>query len=221
MSQQPIKITEAEFSEGNGSSGIYSITNILNNKTYYGSSTDCNRRWREHKTALRHGKHHNIHLQRAWDLYGNPGFKFQIVEKIPSDRLIEVEQQYLDFTKIFPSWCYNISKETEHTNRGVKWSEKSRQKLSRSKTGTKHSEETRQKMSVVHKGLNTWTAGKPANNRDSAIYTFRNVVTSEIFTGIRLDFQKKYNLSQGGLGDIIRGDRKSHKNWVVTERYLV
>lgn len=211
MSQQ-IKIT---------TSGIYSITNIVNNKIYYGSSNNCWRRWQEHKTALKHGKHHNVHLQRAWNLYGEKIFKFQIVEELPNDKLTEIEQQYLDFAKIVPIWCYNVATETEHTNRGIKWSEESRQKLSQSKTGTKHSEETKRKMSVAHKGLNTWTAGKPANNRDSVIYTFKNVVTNETFTGIRLDFQKKHNLSQGGLGDIIRGERKSHKNWVVTERYLV
>ena len=220
MSQQPIKITEADPPKIS-SSGIYSITNIINNKTYYGSSTNCGRRWQEHKTALRHNKHHNIHLQRAWNLYGERSFKFQIVEKLSNDELPTVEQQYLDFTKIVPVWCYNIAKETEHTNRGIKWSDESRQKLSISQTGRKLSEETKARMSTSAMGKNTWTTGRPANNRDAVIYTFKNMVTNEIFTGIRLDFQKKYKLSQGSLGDIIRGERKSHKNWVVTERYLV
>ena len=33
-------------------SGIYKITNIINNKSYIGSSVDIYTRWREHK---RHG----------------------------------------------------------------------------------------------------------------------------------------------------------------------
>ena len=75
--------------------------------------------------------------------------------------------------------------------------------------------DTKRKISVAHKGLNTWTSGKPANNRDHTIYTFVNTVTNEIFNGIRLDFQEKYNLSQGNLGSVIRGERTSHKNWVI------
>ena len=193
----------------------------MNGKTYYGSSLNCGRRWQEHKSALRNNKHHNIHLQRAWNLYGESNFRFQILESLPCEDLVMAEQQYLDFAKILPTLCYNIATETEHTVRGIKWSDESREKLSNSKIGTKLSPDTKRKMSVAHKGLNTWTSGKPANNRDKTIYTFVNTVTNEIFSGIRLDFQQRYNLSQGNLGSVIRGERNSHKNWVIKERRFV
>jgi len=205
---QPIKITEAEQK-----SGIYSITNILNNKVYYGSSVNCVRRWSEHKTALIHDKHYNIHLQRAWNKYGKSNFRFDVVENVSADQLQIVEQQYLDFTNTFSMWTYNISKSVAHTNRGIKFSDESRRKMSIASKKRKPSDETKLKMSLSHKGKNTWTAGNPANNRDKTIYTFRNTLTNEVFCGIRVDFQKKYNLSQGTLGAVLCGKRLSHKNW--------
>ena len=53
--------------------------------------------------------------------------------------------------------------------------------------------------------------------RDKTMYLFRNNVTNEIFTGMRVDFQKKYNLSQGNISSIINGKRKSHKDWILIQ----
>lgn len=53
--------------------GIYKITNSIDNTKYIGKSKDIKTRIRKHKYRLTHGIHHNRHLQRAWDKYGGDG----------------------------------------------------------------------------------------------------------------------------------------------------
>lgn len=98
--------------------GVYQILNLKNNKIYIGSSAHMNggikRRWYEHATALQNNCHVNIHLQRAWNLYGAQNFQFSIIESMDRNKqkIIEKEQYYIDyFLKIKgKDNCYNINK---------------------------------------------------------------------------------------------------------------
>lgn len=99
--------------------GIYKIKNIINNDCYIGSAKDINRRWQRHKSALKHNHHENIHLQRAWNKYGEENFIFEIIEECDINDLLIIEQKYLDLN---PE--YNIGKSssggdniTNHPNR--------------------------------------------------------------------------------------------------------
>ena len=76
--------------------GIYKISNLLDGKCYYGSSSNISKRFAQHLKTLRRGTHHNIHLQRAWIKYGEDAFAFEIVEECDMDVLLEIEQKYLD-----------------------------------------------------------------------------------------------------------------------------
>lgn len=76
--------------------GIYKITNKNNGKSYFGSSKNIETRWLTHKNQLKNGIHHNIHLQRTWDKYGEDIFVFEIVEECDINILLETEQKYLD-----------------------------------------------------------------------------------------------------------------------------
>lgn len=71
-------------------SGIYYIRNSQTNKLYIGSSKDIDKRFRQHKNALKNGKHINIHLQRAYNLYGESSFEYGIMEET-SDLFIREE----------------------------------------------------------------------------------------------------------------------------------
>lgn len=42
---------------------------MVNNKVYVGQTYDVKYRWSHHKSDLTHHRHHNIHLQSAWDKY--------------------------------------------------------------------------------------------------------------------------------------------------------
>lgn len=78
--------------------GIYAIVNILNNKKYIGSTSNFNKRYRQHFNLLSKNKHVNSHLQYAFNKYGNSSFEFWILEQcedIP-DTLLLLEQKYIN-----------------------------------------------------------------------------------------------------------------------------
>lgn len=71
--------------------GIYKIKNILNGKVYIGQSVDIEKRWSTHIAELKNNYHYNIHLQSAWNKYGEENFEFSIVEECGADRLNQCE----------------------------------------------------------------------------------------------------------------------------------
>jgi group I intron endonuclease len=76
--------------------GIYRIKNLVNDKCYYGSSKNIEKRWKTHLNQLRNKKHINCILQKAWNKYGEDNFSFEIVEKCELENIFEVEQKYID-----------------------------------------------------------------------------------------------------------------------------
>ena len=92
-------------------SGIYSITNIINNKVYIGSSKDIYGRWVQHKNTLNQNKHHNRYLQFAWNKYGEENFLFKIIELCDGKDLFVNEQKWYDFYNSGDEkYGYNLSK---------------------------------------------------------------------------------------------------------------
>ena len=56
------------------SSGIYCIENTMDNKRYIGKSVNIRKRISRHNGELMRNRHHNQHLQHAWNLYGSDAF---------------------------------------------------------------------------------------------------------------------------------------------------
>lgn len=80
--------------------GIYWITNLVNNKIYIGSSINIKKRFNQHKSNLRHNRHCNQHLQRAWNKYGEENFIFQLVEHHAyPERILSRENKYISLYK--------------------------------------------------------------------------------------------------------------------------
>lgn len=65
--------------------GIYIIKNLINGKTYVGSSTNIEQRWRDHIYCLKNNRHANIHLQNDYNLFGIDVFKFDILKICPTE----------------------------------------------------------------------------------------------------------------------------------------
>lgn len=79
-------------------SGIYKIV-CYNNKFYIGSSINIDKRIKDHIRSLNKNKHHNSHLQRAWNEYGENNFKFEVIETIHDiSRLLIREKWWMDDT---------------------------------------------------------------------------------------------------------------------------
>ena len=91
--------------------GIYKIINRTNGKFYIGSSININKRWNKHIGDLNANRHHNLHLQRAWNKYGGDNFEFRLVEAVEDFNMLEdTEQRWMDNTKCYlPNIGYNLS----------------------------------------------------------------------------------------------------------------
>lgn len=75
--------------------GIYRIRNKVNDKCYYGSSKNIEKRWQRHKNELKNNNHNPL-LQRAWNKYGESNFVFEVIEECELSVLLQTEQKYLD-----------------------------------------------------------------------------------------------------------------------------
>ena len=139
--------------------GVYRIVNNVNDKLYIGSSIHVNKRLYEHQSTLKSNCHHNSHLQRAWNKYGEDSFSFEILEVIDgdTDTLRKREQYWIDYYK---SYNFNVGYNISHSamgNSGSEVSEETKEKI-RQKTsgelnhfyGKRHTAETKKKMRKNH-----------------------------------------------------------------------
>lgn len=65
--------------------GIYKITNLINNKSYIGKSSDISSRWEYHKERYCDDKDWNKSLYSAFRKYGLNNFSFEIVEEMSEE----------------------------------------------------------------------------------------------------------------------------------------
>lgn len=132
-------------------SGVYKITNKVNNKSYIGSSINIKMRWQKHIYDLKKDLHPNKHLLESYKKYGEHNFEFSILEIVEdTDQLIDREQYYLDFYKSYENG-YNIRKFAEN-NFGYKHSKKTIEKCRIASTGKQHTEETKKRISLSNIG---------------------------------------------------------------------
>jgi len=60
---------------------IYEIRNKVTDFTYIGYTNNLNWRWKLHHRQLIQQKHHNVHLQRAWNKYGEQAFEWTVLKE--------------------------------------------------------------------------------------------------------------------------------------------
>lgn len=128
-------------------SGIYKILNKINGKFYIGSAKNFKKRWWVHCSLLRNNKHHNEHLQAAWNKYGELAFEFIILHECKIEELLICEQSLLDQTKCFNRDIGYNTCTVAGNSIGYRHSEEFKVWQSNRVSGNKHSEETKLKMS--------------------------------------------------------------------------
>lgn len=123
--------------------GIYVIRNIVNNKKYIGQSKNIPHRLTVHQSKLKHNKHHNKHLQRAYNAYGGE-FEFYVIEYCLLEDVGFKEMFWIDFWQTCnPEFGYNLTSGGEESL---------------------PSRETRQKMSAARLGVRPGSYGKPLSD---------------------------------------------------------
>ena len=94
-------------------SGIYKITNQLNDFCYIGQSVDIARRWKDHaKCGLGIDTPQNNKLYQAMIQDGLWNFSFEILEECPQAQLNEKERYYI---QLYQSYEYGYN-----SNAGIK-----------------------------------------------------------------------------------------------------
>jgi group I intron endonuclease len=133
--------------------GVYVIRNKTNGHFYIGSTTNLRQRKDQHLWGLRANRHHNPHLQNAWNKYGEENFEFLVTEVvIAADDIVAVEQRWIDgFDAVARKDCYNLLP-IAGTTAGRVVSEETRHKMSLAQTGKKHSTEAKEKMRLAKLG---------------------------------------------------------------------
>jgi group I intron endonuclease len=144
---------------------IYKITNILNNKCYYGQTRQPpNRRWSQHKQLAKKGG--KMILYNAIRSYGVEHFSFDIICECETlDELNRKEIEYISANNTLAPNGYNAGKggdnyektpetraKISQANKGRVITDEWRKNMSNARKGRKITEETRQKMQVAQKG---------------------------------------------------------------------
>ncbi len=113
-----------------GKPGVYIIQNIINHKSYIGASNDTYKRICDHKMWLRKNNHDNIHLQAAYNKYGEENFTFEILEDWDIEYIYSMENYWCNLLNTHDRrFGYNILPTGPNKN-------------------STHSKETRERMSI-------------------------------------------------------------------------
>ena len=115
-------------------SGIYKITNVVDNKIYIGCASNIRTRKNGHLHDLKNNYHKNSYLQNAWNKYGEVNFKFEVVELCNIKLLHEKEHFWVSHYN-----CLN-------RNKGYNL------KPTNPDGCSMHSEETKEKLRQANKG---------------------------------------------------------------------
>jgi group I intron endonuclease len=157
---------------------IYRILNVVTDQFYVGSAVNFRRRRWEHLNALNKKEHHCVRLQEAWDVYGPNAFEFEVLEEVPDEQQLLVEDSYLvQFAG--HSVCYNTASTSLQPPSAA--DPQTREKISATlkrlyadstnhpRTGKQHSQETKDRISAAKKAnpAKPW-AGKTRSEETKA-----------------------------------------------------
>lgn len=194
--------------ECRGYSGIYKITNNINNKIYVGSAACLYKREIEHFTD----PHKSAKLlQKAMLKYGKENFKFEVLELCEKEILYIREQFWLDELKSYIN-NYNISS----IARGSRYpnTKESIKKVLATKKLKGHNKYTYPKLSTSKLGnKNPMYNRKGKDNPTSKIvqsFTLENTFIKE-FSCCR-EASEYFNIPRRSISRVACGDRKQTHN---------
>ena len=122
--------------EYRNSCGIYSMTNIVNNKRLIGQTTNFRARFGRYNGLLVKGIYKNGHLQNAFKKYGTDNIRMELVNLCDRENLTEMENYFCKaFNTMDRNFGYNLKDPITHSM----ISEETRKRMSEKMMGKKHS----------------------------------------------------------------------------------
>ncbi len=119
------------------SGGIYQIKNNNNNKVYIGSAANFSVRWTQHKKSLIEDKHHNKHLQRAYNEDGDSAWHFTVLEVVAGDKIARKAAEQVWIDKHIGPECYNFMKKASTSREDIPSKDPAKTSAKMSKSGKK------------------------------------------------------------------------------------
>lgn len=198
--------------------GIYCIQNEIDGKCYIGKSVNIPKRWKEHKASLRNGKHHNKHLQKAWDCYGEESFRFKVLEYANPNELADLEIAYISKHKAFGDNGYNFTMGGEGGLLGMQKSEETRRKISEANKGRPHTPEEKAHLSNTLKGRIFTEEHKKKIGEANKVSHAKSVLCVE--TGQVFNSQKEagryFKTDCSNIGHVCKGRQETAKGYHFT-----
>ena len=189
---------------------IYKITNIVDKKIYIGQTINYSKRKNSHISHLKNNKHHNEHLQNAWNKYGEENFTFEVVEECKITELDKKEKYYIDFYnstnaklgynlvdggQVFREFSPQLRKKMSEALKGRKFSELHKKRISESLKGRVIKKESikKSKITALLNGKN-----KGQNNPNTIINNkIAKDIIIDLYNNKTVSFLKqKYQVSQ-------------------------
>ena len=140
---------ETAIKENKNKMGVYRWKNLVNGKSYVGSSVNLSRRFKSYYNAnyLNLSSAKTMLINKALLKYGYDNFSLEVLEYCDKPILLTREQYFL--TSLLPE--YNLLK-LAGSLKGHKHSAETKLKISLKKKGFKHTEETKAKISknLIH-----------------------------------------------------------------------
>jgi group I intron endonuclease len=131
----------------NNKCGVYRIYFIGSDKSYIGLSKGFKGRRVQHLRALRQDKHFNIHLQRAFNKYGEDNFRIELLEECDKVELSQKEKHYIEIYDAFENG-FNLTTGGENCS----LSDDVKKRISDKHKGKIVKDETRQKLRDINLG---------------------------------------------------------------------
>ena len=167
---------------------IYAIRNLIDGKSYVGSTLNLKIRIYNHRSTLNTGKHCNAKLSLAWAEHGSGAFEFAVLEPVQDPvNLIAREQYWIDRLDSARGG-YNVSP-TAGSSLGCITPPEVRAKQSAAQTGVKKSPEHVAKVAAALRGRPGTRLGavlSPETRAKMSAAAFKRVLTDEERNGAAL-----------------------------------
>ena len=142
-------------------SGIYKLTNKINNKSYIGKSNNLRERIGIHRNSAQRLKN-DCYIKRAIIKYGWKNFDVSILhvsDIYDNEKLLKTEAEFIKELNTLVPNGYNVLASSTDCS-GYHHTEEAKEKIRISSLGRKHTNKTKQILSISHMGLKNPMYGK-------------------------------------------------------------